>query len=57
MAAAAIYANKKGVSKTDLSNSWITKPERVQNLKLKHLLTFPQARFTGPHQGELHQLI
>ena len=28
MAAAAIYANKKGLSKTDLPNSWIARPKK-----------------------------
>jgi len=31
MAAAAIYANKKGLSKTDLPNSWIARPRKHKN--------------------------
>ena len=29
MAAAAIFANKKGLSKTDLPSSWIAKPKKT----------------------------
>ena len=31
MAATAIYANKKGLSKTDLPNSWIARPKKHLN--------------------------
>ena len=31
MAAAAIYANKKGLSKTDLPNSWLSRPKKHLN--------------------------
>ena len=31
MAASAIYANKKGISKTDLPNSYIAKPESCKS--------------------------
>ena len=32
MAATAIYANKKGLSKTDLPNSWIARPKKAAKL-------------------------
>ena len=38
MAATAIYINKHGVSKTDLPNSWITKPEKSRQFGLTIIL-------------------
>ena len=45
MAATALYANKKGVSKTDLPNSWIAKPKKAAKLDSKTFADlFPNLR-------------
>ena len=40
MAATAIYANKKGLSKTDLPNSWISRPKRNATIESKTMADF-----------------
>ena len=39
MAAAAIFANKKGLSKTDLPNSWLVCPKKHQNQQVTTIPT------------------
>jgi len=39
MAAASVYVNKKGFSKTDLPNSWIARPKKAANRRRKQYLT------------------
>ena len=47
MAAASVYVNKKGFSKTDLSNSWIAHPKKLANQEVKTISDlFPHPR---PH--------
>ena len=47
MAATAIYVNKKGMSKTDLPNTWLAKPKKVAKLGTKTLAEF----FPHPKPG------
>ena len=40
MAATAIYANKKGLSKTDLPNSWISRPKKNAKIECRTMADF-----------------
>ncbi len=40
MAAAAIFANKKGLSKTDLPNSWIARPKKSAKVESRTMADF-----------------
>ena len=45
MAAVSLYANKKGLSKTDLPNSWIARPKKAAKQNVKTLSNlFPQSK-------------
>ena len=47
MAATSIYANKKGLSKTDLPNFWIARPKKAAKLDTKPFVEyFPSPRTT-----------
>ena len=57
MAACAIYVNKKGMSKTDLPNSWIAKPRKAARCDSKPFIDHfpspkPGYRATSRHFSE-----
>ena len=51
MAAVAIYAHKKGLSRTDLPNTWLARPRKAARLDVKSFSDF----FSSPKPEYSHR--